>query len=136
MLRAFQWYVACYLNTHISWLFQTFNGQESNWHFDSRPFFWPYLCFRYSNRSCKPILGIDTLGDFQWYKKKNHLMSFDSWNTSLNIQDSIGIPTPKWTQVDSFPHTFGSANVTLKLHSRPKHFHALALVMSSKLGLW
>jgi hypothetical protein len=38
---AFQQYVACQLKTRKSGKFLTFNGQESNWQFDSRPFFWP-----------------------------------------------------------------------------------------------
>jgi hypothetical protein len=41
LLRAFQQYVAHHL--HVSKLGQlsTFDGRESNWHFDSSPFFWP-----------------------------------------------------------------------------------------------
>ncbi len=39
--RAFQWYVACPLQLSKSSRFLTFSGQELNWQFDSRPFFWP-----------------------------------------------------------------------------------------------
>jgi hypothetical protein len=39
--RAFQQYVACHLHTRNLERFSTFNGQESNCQFDSRPFFWP-----------------------------------------------------------------------------------------------
>jgi hypothetical protein len=38
-LRAFQRYVACHLNASKSGQFLTFSCQESNWQFDSRPFF-------------------------------------------------------------------------------------------------
>jgi hypothetical protein len=40
-LRPFQRYVACHLNARESGRFLTFNGRESNWQFDSQPFFWP-----------------------------------------------------------------------------------------------
>ncbi len=40
-LRAFQRYVANCLQPSKSGRFLTFSGQESNWQFDSRPFFWP-----------------------------------------------------------------------------------------------
>ncbi len=39
--RSFQWYVARCLQTNKSGQFLTFSGRESNWQFDSRPFFWP-----------------------------------------------------------------------------------------------
>ncbi len=39
--RAFQWYVACCMQTSKSGQFPTFSGRELNWQFDSRPFFWP-----------------------------------------------------------------------------------------------
>jgi hypothetical protein len=35
------------------------------------------------------------LRNFQWYKKLFDPTSFDPWNTSLNIWDSIGIPILK-----------------------------------------
>jgi len=53
------------------------------------------LCFKYSNGSCNPILDICISKSFQWHKEVFNLMSFDPWNHSLKIQDSIGIPTPK-----------------------------------------
>jgi hypothetical protein len=40
-LRAFQWYVARHLQTIKLGKFLTFSGWESNWQFDSQPFFWP-----------------------------------------------------------------------------------------------
>jgi hypothetical protein len=39
--RAFQWYVAHPLQPSKSGQFLTIFGRESNWQFDSRPFFWP-----------------------------------------------------------------------------------------------
>ncbi len=39
--RAFQQCVAHHLHTTKSCRFPTFNGRESNYQFDSRPFFWP-----------------------------------------------------------------------------------------------
>jgi hypothetical protein len=41
LLTAFQWYMARHLHTNNLGRFPTFNGWESNWQFDSRPFFWP-----------------------------------------------------------------------------------------------
>jgi len=41
LLRAFQWYVAHPLQLSKLGRFSTFCGWESNWQFDSRPFFWP-----------------------------------------------------------------------------------------------
>jgi hypothetical protein len=96
-------------------------------------------CFKYSNGSYESILNIYVSRTFQWYKELFNPMCFDPWNTSLKIQDSIGIPTPK---VDSGVHsrvcrfTFGSANVTPKLHFQPAPFHAFALVTSPKPKSW
>ncbi len=39
--RVFQRYVACHLQINKSGRFPTFSSHESNWQFDSRPFFWP-----------------------------------------------------------------------------------------------
>jgi hypothetical protein len=38
--RTFQWYVKHHLNARKLGRFLTFNGRESNWQFDSQPFFW------------------------------------------------------------------------------------------------
>ncbi len=40
-LRAFQRYVTCHLHIRKWGRFLTFSGRESNYQFDSRPFFWP-----------------------------------------------------------------------------------------------
>jgi hypothetical protein len=53
------------------------------------------LCYRPSNGSCKPILNIQVLKKFQWYKEVFNPMSFDPSNHFLKIWDLIGIPTPK-----------------------------------------
>ncbi len=39
--RAFQIYVAHHMNMRKSERLSTFSGRESNYQFDSRPFFWP-----------------------------------------------------------------------------------------------
>jgi hypothetical protein len=39
--KTFQWYVAHHLHARKSKWFLTFINQESNYQFDSRPFFWP-----------------------------------------------------------------------------------------------
>jgi hypothetical protein len=39
--RAFQQYVACHLHPNKLGRFSTFSGEHLNWHFYSRPFFWP-----------------------------------------------------------------------------------------------
>jgi hypothetical protein len=39
--RAFQRYVARCMHPSESGRFSTFSGRESNYRFDSRPFFWP-----------------------------------------------------------------------------------------------
>jgi hypothetical protein len=39
--QAFQWCVTLYLHAPESGWFPTFSGRESNWQFDSRPFFRP-----------------------------------------------------------------------------------------------
>jgi hypothetical protein len=59
------------------------------------PSFGHNLCFKHSNGSCKPILDVYVSKKIQWYKEIFNSMNLDPWNTSLKIQDSIGIPTPK-----------------------------------------
>ncbi len=53
------------------------------------------LCYKYSNGSCKPILDIYVSRTFQWYNELFNSMSFDPWNPSLKIWESIGILTFK-----------------------------------------
>ncbi len=53
------------------------------------------LCFKYSNRSCEPILDIYVPRAFQWYKEVLNLMSFDPYNCLLKIWESIGILIPE-----------------------------------------
>jgi len=71
---------------------------------------------------------------FQWYKEHFNPMSFDPSNCSLNIWETIGIPSV-WAHSLTLSHTPKNVNVTLGLHSWPTHFHALALVANPKLGL-
>jgi hypothetical protein len=53
------------------------------------------LCFNCPNGSCNPILDIYVPRTFRRYKKLFNPMSFDPYNHSLNIQESIWTPTPK-----------------------------------------
>jgi len=99
------------------------------------------LCFKYLNESCKAILDIYVSIAFQWYKKLLNPLGFEPYNRSLNIQESIGIRTPKGTpKVEallgvwrfipshflSFPGFF----------SWPATLQALTLVVNPRLGLW
>jgi hypothetical protein len=59
------------------------------------PFFNHNLCFKYSNRSCEPILKIYVSKVFQWYKELFNPMSFDLCNYPIKIQVFIGTPTLK-----------------------------------------
>jgi hypothetical protein len=51
----------------------------------SDPSFGHNLCFKCPNGSCKPILDIYVLRDFQWYKGLFNVMSFDPCNHPLKI---------------------------------------------------
>jgi hypothetical protein len=51
------------------------------------------LCFRCPNESYEPILNIYVSIDFQWYKEIFEPLSFDPYNRSLNIRESIGSPS-------------------------------------------
>jgi hypothetical protein len=62
---------------------------------NSGPSYGHNLCFKCPNKSCEPTLDIYVPRAFQWYKKLDNPMSFDSYNCSLKIQESIGTPTPK-----------------------------------------
>jgi hypothetical protein len=59
------------------------------------PYFGHNLCCKYSNGPWEPILDINILKSFQWYKEIFYEISFDSSNCFLNIQYSIGTLTPK-----------------------------------------
>ncbi len=132
-------------NLHISKSrrFLTFNGRESNWYFDSWPFFCHNLCFKYSNGSCEPILDIYVSWAFQWNKELFNWMSFEPWNFSLKIWESIGTPIPKVgahlgvcgfipSHSPTLPWTW---NVIFGLHSWLAPLQALALVASPRLRL-
>jgi hypothetical protein len=53
------------------------------------------LCFTYPNGPCGPNLDTYVPKAFQWYKELFNPMSVDPCNCLLNIQESIGILTPK-----------------------------------------
>jgi hypothetical protein len=101
------------------------------------------LCLKCPNESWKPILNIYVLRAFQWYKELFNPMSFDLWNLSLKIRESISTPTAKvrvhlgvWGFIPS--HFFalpGAWNATLKLPSWPAPLQALALVANPRLRL-
>jgi len=59
------------------------------------PSFGHNLCCKYSNRSCKLILNIYFLRNFEWYNKVLNLMSFDPSSCYLKIQKLFGISTSK-----------------------------------------
>jgi hypothetical protein len=107
------------------------------------PSFGHNLCFKCSNGSCEPILDIQVLIDFQWYKVLFTPMSFDPCNRPLKIWKSIRTPTSKvWAHFgrcgfipSHFPTLLRAWNVTPKLHSWLAPLQALALVMSPRLGL-
>jgi hypothetical protein len=70
------------------------------------------LCFKSSNGTCEPILDIKVLRDFQWYNEPFNPMSFDPYNLSLKIQESIKILIPQWVVcefIPSRPPTFPGA---------------------------
>jgi len=61
----------------------------------SGPSFGHNLCFNYPIGSCEPILNINILKVFQWFKEIFNSMNFDPYNRPLKIRNSIGTPTPK-----------------------------------------
>ncbi len=145
MFRAFQRYVARYLHVRKLGRFLTFNGWESNWQFNSRPFF---LAITYvlstPDGSCKPILDIYVLRAFKWYKKLFNPMSFDPCNCPLKIRESIETPTPKVGAhlgvcgfiFSHYPTLLGAWNVTLEPHFWFAPLQAFTLVVSPRLRLW
>jgi hypothetical protein len=94
------------------------------------------LCFRCPNGSCEPISNIFVSINFQWYKEFFKAMGFDLCNCSLKIQESARTPTPNvgahlgvWVFILTLFHTPGSL-------FWPALLQTLALVVSSRLGLW
>ncbi len=99
------------------------------------------LCFKYSNGTWKPILDIYILRSFQWYKELFNPMSFNPYNFSLRIWESIGTLTSKVrahlgvcgfipSHLPTLPRAW---NVTLEFHSQPTPLQAFALVMNPML---
>jgi len=101
------------------------------------------LCFKCPNESCKHILDIYVSINFQWYKKLLNPLSFDPWNRSLNIWESIGSRTSMWkfpwecegsipSHVIALP---GACGMIPMLPFWPATLQPLALVVSPRLGL-
>jgi hypothetical protein len=69
-------------------------------------------------------------------------MNFDPLKHFLKIWESIGTPIPQsgspfgsvWVHSLTFSRIPNSVNMTPELPSWPSPFHALALVMNSRLG--
>ncbi len=121
----------------------TFNGLSQIVNLTISLSFGHNLCFKCPNGSCEHILDIYIPRDFQWCRKILNPMSFDSYNISLKIWESIGTLTPKmgthlgmWQFIPSHPLTFSGAwNVIVELPFWPTPLQALALVTSPRLGL-
>jgi len=136
------WHAPLY--AHKSKRFLTFNGWESNWHFDFWLCFSHNLCCKYSNGSCKPILDIYVLKSFQWYKKLLNSMNFDPSNHSLDIQESIRTPTLKVEAHLGMCGFIPSCSPTLpkvwmwlpSCTLNPHLSMPLTLVVSPRLGSW
>jgi hypothetical protein len=134
-------HVAYTLENHVnSWLLMVENqitNLTPNLSFDHN------LCFRCPNGQCEPISKIYVSITFQWYKELFKAMSFGPWNCVLNIQKSIGTPTPNteftWSvRVHSLTlfGTPGSMWCDSRASSWPATLQAIALVMSPRPGLW
>ncbi len=101
------------------------------------------LYFRCPNGPCEPILDIQVLKNFQWYKELFTPLNFDPCNCSLKIQESTETQTPKveaplevWGFIPShFPTLPGACDVTLRLPFWPVTLQALASVVSPRLRL-
>jgi len=102
------------------------------------------LCCKHSNGSCEPILDIYTLRAFQWYKKLFNLMGFppfkwlfESLGVHRESNSQNGNPFGSmWAHSLTLPCISESINVIPGLHSRFTLFHALAFVISPRLGSW
>jgi hypothetical protein len=105
------------------------------------PSFGYNLCFKCLNGSCEPIY---VSRSFHWYKEFFNPLSFDLYNCSLKLWESIGTPIPKveaplemWRFIFShfltLPRTCGE---TFGLLSWLVTLQALALFANPKLGLW
>jgi len=107
------------------------------------PFFGHNLCFRCPNEWYEPILKIYVLINFQWYEELFKPLGFDPCNHSLNIQESMGTPTPNmgvhlgvWGFIPS--HSFalpGHENTTIGLSLGSHPCKPFALVASPRLRL-
>jgi hypothetical protein len=93
------------------------------------------LHFRCPNESCKPILEIYVLRDFQWHEELLKPLHFNPYNRPLKIEESIGTSSLKvgvtlgmWGFIPShFPTLMGTCGVTHRLPSWPVTLQALCL---------
>jgi hypothetical protein len=107
------------------------------------PSFGHNLCLKYPNGSCEPILDINVLRAFWWYKELFNPMGFYPCNHSLKIWESIRTLTPKvgaqlgvWRFIPSHSFTLPRAwDVTPRLPSLPAPLQAFTLVTSLRLRL-
>jgi len=108
------------VNRINSWLF-LIRSQTSS--LTPGPSFGHNLCFKCPNEQCEPILNIYVPRSFQWYKKCHKPLSFNPWNPSMKIWESIESVFPKlgvalgvWGFIPShFPTLPGICDVTPKL---------------------
>ncbi len=78
------WHTICTQGIHVnSWLLVV-GSQIGN--LTPGRSFGHRLCFNYPNGSCEPILDIQVLITFQWYKKFFNQMGFDLCNHSLKFR--------------------------------------------------
>jgi hypothetical protein len=133
-----------YLCIRKSRWFSIFSGRKSNLLILTFNLsFGHNLCLKRPNGSCESILNIYVLKTFQWYKELLNSMSFDPYNRSLKIWESIKTPTLKvrahlgvWGFIPlHFATLLGGWNVIFGLHTWPAPSLALALVANPRLGL-
>jgi hypothetical protein len=87
------WYVVCsQVNRVDSWLLVV-KSQTANLTLGLS--FAHNLCFRCSNESCKPILGIYASIAFQWYKELIKARSLTPAIALWRFGSPFGTPTPK-----------------------------------------
>jgi hypothetical protein len=80
------------------------------------------LCFKCPNGSCKPILDIYVLIDFQWYKELFNKMGFVPYNCSLKI---MGVHRDS-----NFQHGSSRGSVSVHSHTLP---HSQASLLARTL---
>jgi hypothetical protein len=102
------------------------------------------LCYKCSNGLALPILDIYASITFQWYKEFFKMMSFDSCNCTLKIQESIRDSNSQHGSLFGSVRVHaltlfalpGVCDVNPRSFSWPTPLQPLALVVSPRLGLW